>query len=146
MGWTTQISAAIIRDLIKSNENTMMPREWALVWAKRIEAQRAQLAVINGLSEVKNFDIIWQKDDGKHIETKLAKPLKMPTGRRCKYCGISHKPRQCPAYGKKCERCYKMNHFKEMNRSYKTSEVHTMQKEADQEKETDIEIVNINSV
>ena len=51
------------------------------------------------------------------IETKLATPVKTPARRRCKYCGMNTKPRQCPAYGKKCERCYKMKHFKEVHRS-----------------------------
>ena len=31
--------------------------------------------------------------------------------RRCTFCGYNHKARKCPAYGKKCNRCYKMNHF-----------------------------------
>ena len=26
-------------------------------------------------------------------------------------CGKSHKPRECPAYGKKCNKCQKLNHF-----------------------------------
>lgn len=29
----------------------------------------------------------------------------------CKYCGRSHPIRQCPAYGKKCLKCGKQNHF-----------------------------------
>ena len=29
----------------------------------------------------------------------------------CQYCGTSHRPRQCPAYGKKCKNCAGMNHF-----------------------------------
>ncbi|BES90768.1 Reverse transcriptase (RNA-dependent DNA polymerase) [Nesidiocoris tenuis] len=32
----------------------------------------------------------------------------------CKYCGTTHKqgPKLCPAYGKRCAQCSKMNHFK----------------------------------
>ena len=29
----------------------------------------------------------------------------------CKYSGKQHKPRKCPAYGKKCNFCHKLNHF-----------------------------------
>lgn len=29
----------------------------------------------------------------------------------CKYCGLSHKIRECPAYGKTCTTCLKNNHF-----------------------------------
>ena len=33
-------------------------------------------------------------------------------GRSCKYCGKSHSRGNCPAYGKKCQKCGKDNHFK----------------------------------
>jgi len=29
----------------------------------------------------------------------------------CKYCGRSHTPGRCPAYGKRCNQCKKFNHF-----------------------------------
>lgn len=29
----------------------------------------------------------------------------------CRYCGRSHKVRECPAFGKTCDRCNKRNHF-----------------------------------
>ena len=29
----------------------------------------------------------------------------------CKYCGTSHPPKKCPAYGKKCHKCGNTNHF-----------------------------------
>ena len=49
--------AEIIRDLTKSDENTVILSERVLVLVKRIEAQRAQVAVINSLSNIKNLDI-----------------------------------------------------------------------------------------
>ena len=52
----------IIRELTESDENMPIPSEHMLIWAKRVEAQRAQGAVISSLHEVKNFDAIWQKD------------------------------------------------------------------------------------
>ena len=30
---------------------------------------------------------------------------------KCKYCGTSHVPKKCPAYGKNCHKCGRMNHF-----------------------------------
>ena len=30
---------------------------------------------------------------------------------KCKYCGKSHAPKQCPAFGKKCHNCGKNNYF-----------------------------------
>lgn len=30
---------------------------------------------------------------------------------RCTYCGTTHQPRKCPAYGKTCHKCKRNNHF-----------------------------------
>ena len=35
----------------------------------------------------------------------------------CKYCGKSHSRGNCPAYGKKCQKCGKDNHFKSVCKS-----------------------------
>ena len=29
----------------------------------------------------------------------------------CKYCGSSHQRGKCPAYGKTCSKCHKLNHY-----------------------------------
>ena len=34
-----------------------------------------------------------------------------PTTNQCKYCGSSHQRGKCPAYGKTCSKCHKLNHF-----------------------------------
>lgn len=31
--------------------------------------------------------------------------------RHCKYCGRDHQKGKCPAYGEKCRKCGKINHF-----------------------------------
>ena len=43
-------------ELIKAEESTAVTSEHILVWAKRVEAQRAQSTIITGLSETKEFD------------------------------------------------------------------------------------------
>lgn len=35
----------------------------------------------------------------------------------CQYCGKKHEKRKCPAYGQKCNKCHKMNHFSSVCRS-----------------------------
>ena len=35
----------------------------------------------------------------------------------CKYCGKQHEPRKCPAYGKECNFCHKLNHFSSVCRN-----------------------------
>ena len=32
-------------------------------------------------------------------------------GKKCKFCGQVHKPRECPAYGQECHKCKKKNHW-----------------------------------
>ena len=39
----------------------------------------------------------------------------------CKYCGKSHSRGNCPAYGKKCQKCRKENHFKSVCKSGSSS-------------------------
>ena len=50
----------IIRELTESDDNMMILSEDVLTWAERIEIQRAQVAVINSLHDVKNFYAILQ--------------------------------------------------------------------------------------
>ena len=38
-------------------------------------------------------------------------------GKKCGNCGLSHLPKQCPAYGKKCFKCKKKNHFSKLCQS-----------------------------
>lgn len=41
----------------------------------------------------------------------------------CKYCGLSHKVRECPAYGKNCNSCLRKNHFSTVCRSKNVSAI-----------------------
>ena len=74
----SEMPTEIIYELTKCDENAMIPCECVFIWAKRIETQRAQIAVINSLLEVKNFDATLQKDESKWRETKLVAPIRMP--------------------------------------------------------------------
>ena len=66
----------------------------------------------------------------------------------CRYCGPSHPPRQCPAYGHKCVECGKVNHFREVHRSRRNRTVHDLAQEPDKhhEEEDHIDMVKINSI
>ena len=72
----------------------------------------------------------------------------MPTNHSCRCCGSSHLPRRCPAYGKKCAECSKINHFRDVCRSGRNRTVHNLNQEPDQPHEEvyHIDTVNINSV
>ena len=38
-------------------------------------------------------------------------------GKTCGKCGMSHPPRECPVWGKKCHKCGNKNHFSTCCRS-----------------------------
>ena len=45
-----------MRELTKIQENTEITSENVLCWAKRVETQRARSAIMNSLTEEKEFD------------------------------------------------------------------------------------------
>ena len=65
----------------------------------------------------------------------------------CKYCGGSHVPRQCPAYGKTCTSCGKIGHFQKVCITKRNRTVHEVEIEMVLEpNEEEIETVSINSI
>ena len=52
----TDMLAEIIRELTKIQENTEIMSENMLCWAKRVEAKKAQSAIMSSLTEAKEFD------------------------------------------------------------------------------------------
>ena len=117
----------IIRELTKCKENNTIHSENMPTWAKRVEVPGTQMAVISSLHEAKIFDTIIQK----YIKQRDKRPTTntLNTRRRCKYCGQEHKLRQCPVYGKMCDKCCKLNHFKEVCRDARNSAFNTIEKE-----------------
>ena len=104
--------AEVIRELTKIQENTEITSEKVMCWAKRVEAQRAQSAIMSSLSEIKSY---------KDSPRKPSIHIKMPARQTCRYCGFIHPPRQCLAYGKKCTDCGKIGHFRGVCRSKRAS-------------------------
>ena len=79
-----------------------------LAWAKRVEAQRAKAAVLNTLTKSRQFDKIKLFKEVK--EDKARTPVHQTTPQQpCRYCGAIHQPRHCPAYGKMCTECSKLD-------------------------------------
>ena len=52
----TDMLAEIVIELTKIHENTEVTSVKVLYWAKRVDAQRAQSAIMNSLTETKEFD------------------------------------------------------------------------------------------
>ena len=93
----TQILAKIISELTKAEESANVTSEQVLPWAKRVEVQRAQSAVITSLSEIKELDKIQTVgDEQKQNGRKLHTPVKTTMKQNCKYCGIQPSTQMIP--------------------------------------------------
>ncbi|XP_062619910.1 uncharacterized protein K02A2.6-like [Saccostrea cucullata] len=78
--------------------------------------------------QLKKIESEGTKENVHYSSRKPEKPRKFdskkPNASKCKYCGGNHARDKtaCPAYGKKCSKCDKMNHFakvcKQTSRSY----------------------------
>ena len=127
----------VIRELTTKGINDQMTSEDVLIWAKRVEAERMQVAMLSDITDSQKFDRVKVvKKQGTH---------KASPNQPCRYCGLSHALRQCLAYGKTCTSCGKMGHFKKVCQSRKDHAVHEVGVEMSQE-EDKIEEVSINSV
>ena len=78
--------------------------------ARKVEsklAQRQMLGIVNPSSLV-SVDAIKKNFKGHH-----------GNDQKCDYCGQSHKwgKRNCPAFGKTCDKCGQKNHFKTVCKS-----------------------------
>ena len=136
----------IVRELMAKNNSKQTNSENVLLWARQIEAQRAQAAILNDITEVQKFDkvkLIQKPKSRQEPETPRHAYQRHP----CKYCGGSHAPRQCPAYGKTCTGCQKIGHFQKVCMSRRNHTVHEVEIEvAPEPNEEDIETVSINSI
>ena len=136
----------VIRELTAKNSSGQTTSEDVLLWARRIKVQRAQAAILSNITEAQNFDkvkLVQKPKNRQEIETTHQTYHKQP----CKYCGGSHAPRQCPAYGNSCAICGKMGHFKKVCRSRRDHAVHEVEVEVMLElQEEDIETVSIASI
>ena len=137
----------IIRELTSRTSKVQTTSEDdVLAWAKRVKAQRVQAPMLNDITETKTFNTVKKEAESKNTQGREAH---MATHQRqpCRYCGGSHAPRQCPAYGKMCAACSKMGHFRKVNRSKRNCMVHEV--EIDMEPDSpgeDTESVSINSL
>ena len=62
------------------------------------------------VSIVKTCDSLNVRKDEEEMEVDLLKKQQIKK-KPCSYCGQTHLPRQCPAYGKLCAKCRKRSHF-----------------------------------
>ena len=113
---------------------------------KRVEAQWAQAAILNDITESCQFNKIKMTSKAKGSQ---ARQMTNTTSSRwlCRYCGRIDAPQQCPAYGKMCARCGKMGHYKKVCRSKRDHAVHELEvKMVQDSQDKEIETVSVDSV
>ena len=141
--------AEIIRELTKARESADITSEQVLGWKKRVEAKRAQSAIMDSLTKTKEFDKVKiAKGELRYNGTNVQTCAKTPAKKRCSYCSSSHTPCQYLIYEKKCADCGKINHFRKVCSSKRTTTVHNIEQEPDHcniEKDY-INMVNINLI
>ena len=136
----------IIRELTSRKDNMQTRSEEVLAWAKRFEAQRVQASMLNEITKTKAFDKGKKETESKNTRGREAH---VATHQRqlCRYCGGSHTPRQCLAYGKMCAACDKMGHFRKVRRSKRNHTVHEVEIDMEPESQGEgTEVVSINSL
>ena len=91
----------IIKELMAAKNDDHITSGGVLAVTKRVEVQRAQVMVLNTLTESRQFDIvkIYKKTKDDMARTPISWTAKQQP---CRYCGGTHQPRQCPACGKMC--------------------------------------------
>ena len=136
----------VIRELTARNNDEQTTSKGVLAWAKRIEVQWVQTAILNNITESYQFDKINMASKTKGGQARQA-PNTTFNRQPCRYCSGIHAPQQCPAYGKMCARCGKMGHYKKVCRSKRDHAVYELQvKMVQDSQDEEIETVSINSI
>ena len=82
----TEMLGKIIRELTKLKADNTINSETVLAWAKRVEVQRAQAAVMNRITETKEFDRIKMSKRFHKDGPKKNTLARAPTRQLCGYC------------------------------------------------------------
>ena len=101
----------IIKELmtVKSDEEITSGNVLAL--AKRVETQKVQAAVMSAITESKQFNTIKVSRPMRTSSPRTPAQHSTPSWPAWRYCGSTHPPRQCQAYGKTGTESSKVGHF-----------------------------------
>ena len=105
----------IIWQLTEVKKTSEITSEHLLAWARRVEEWRAQKALMESIRTVNNL-IPWKGMNKWIVHMTGQNQPKRETLINYKHYGNLDVPRRCPAYGKRCSRCDKANHFENVCR------------------------------
>ena len=105
------VHSDIVRGRLLREKNLCLTK--AIDICKAAEASTKQL---EKLTDEKKVEIL-QESRPTTYQAGTKNDPKKTTGPACQNCGRNHPPRRCPAYGKTCNACNKLNHFAKCCRS-----------------------------
>ena len=88
----------LINDSYSSHRNLSFDKAFAI-------AKATEITLFQAKERVENND---EPMEVNRVNTDMKKPY---TIKNCKFCGKNHEIKKCPAYGKMCSKCKKLNHF-----------------------------------
>ena len=91
--------------------------EKCLLESRKIELKIEQRKLLGIKAAISYDSIQTNRSRGKFRSQSKGRAKSSSSIRNCKYCGKSHSRGNCPAYGKKCQKCGKENHFKAVCKS-----------------------------
>ena len=91
--------------------------EKCLLESRKIESKIEQRKLLGIKATISYDSIQTNRGRGKFRSKSQGRGRSTSGVRNCKYCGKSHNRGNCPAFGKKCQKCRKENHFKAVCKS-----------------------------
>lgn len=144
-----QIKDSLIRDRIVCGISSSVLRERLLREQDLTLEKCVQICRATQLSRENNRTIEGRVTEEVHAVKHAVRKEKHTSTVNCKFCGKTHERNKlkCPAYGKKCKKCEKDNHFATMCRTkmQKEKTVHTIT-ESDEDSYEDILCVTAETV
>ncbi len=126
------VKDSVLRARLLREKNLTLEKCLDTCRASEITSQ--QLKTIDGGLEVESVHAVRQKETGrgkkKKEKTQSEKPRKPKTMLDCTFCGTQHAKRHCPAWGQKCKKCGRRNHFAVACRT-KGNKVHQLDTESE---------------
>ena len=113
-----ELKDSLIKDMIiirvednQLREKLLRTNDLTLDMAIKIgQASTKRHAITLSRPEARNQTTVDALQTPRQRESQLNSSSSLTTN-RCKYCGSLHQRGKCPAYGKTCSKCHKLNHF-----------------------------------
>ena len=112
---------AKMRERLLRETNLTLDRAYAMVQAA--EATTEQMHVMSGEQAVSAVHQRGNRGQQGQQGRKSRDMLKNSSYIKCKNCSYEHAPMKCPAFGKECHKCGRLNHFQNRCRQKKVQQV-----------------------